>query len=154
MLDRSVIVDVIGEIGEVFPLRADATIGRLAATWARVLHDVPAEALRRAARAYLSSDARWFPTPGKLRSLALSGCDPTGPDDTTPVGRYQVWLLAGGIGRDEPCPVCDSVLAADPRSGRMTVRHDHQRHYEAGVPYEGERTGPTYGQQMQPSADG
>ncbi len=55
---------------------------------------------------------------------------------------YQEWLHGPGMGDGEPCPICGSVLETLPASGRVCIRHDHQRHYEASEDYHGQRTGP------------
>lgn len=138
MPTRAEVLEGLGGLAEVYPLRADATLLRLADVWMRVLGELEPGPFFAAVRQYERGDHRWFPTPGKIRALAVHHAPDTAqrrPD--TPAGRYKTWEQDGGLGHGKPCPICDSVLAVDPATQRLTVRHDAQRHREAGVGYSG-----------------
>ena len=142
MPGRADVMEALESLAEVFPLKADATIPRLADVWLRVLGDVELGAFRRAVRQYERGDHRWFPTPGKIRALALLDTPKQGtkrPD--TPQGRYLAWEQDGGLDRGDPCPVCGSVLdvGLDAPMRRIGIQHDHERHTAAGVTYSGYR---------------
>lgn len=116
---------------------------RLARTWLDVLRSLEPSQLDAAVKAYLSTDAQYLPTPGKLLAVAR---DVGGAGIALPLNlesRYRQWEaghLAGG------CPVCGSVIQQV--GTRFGVLHDHQKHFETGVGYVGQRTGPTRGGAM------
>jgi hypothetical protein len=108
-------------------------------------HVTPVE-LEEPVRRYLASDAQYWPKPGDLLKHAI-----TFREETRTAGRavgnlgkaYDAWERRGRRNEAEtgyePCPVCESVVEWNPLP---IVRHDHQRHYEAGIGYSGPRTGP------------
>lgn len=122
---------------------SDDEVARL---WAELLGDVSSEQLAQAVTTYLRDDHQFMPRPGTLRVLALKQRGGGMVDTETLEARYWAWEQHGyadavaGSGFS-PCPVCHAVVEPGTH-GRVEVRHDHDRHFAAGVSYVGPRTGP------------
>lgn len=124
------------------PKHGPQDVAEIATVFLRELDDLEAEAFRFGLNAYCKTETRYFPKPGELRGHARGHAAPA-PTSGTLAARYLRWEQEGYTavagGPFTPCPVCAAVVEFGPR---VLVRHDHQLHYDQGVPYIGPRTGP------------
>jgi hypothetical protein len=136
-LDMRGVLEKLGDV-HTSPAATEEDVTRLAETWLEVLGDLPLTSINRAVTVYLKSEKRFFPKPGEIRALARQYLE---PGVETLADRHAAWLRNGMSdrlgGRHTPCPVCGAELAF---YRRFEMRHDQQRHYEAGVGYAGEPT--------------
>jgi len=129
----------------IYRLPKGVEIPILAEEWYRQLRQFEAEDVTAAVEAYLSSEARFFPLPGSIKTLAYAARRQRGPDLGDLRAQYWRWFQDGMEG---PCPVCGAVLACltcgkiecRQDHGRLGVQHDHRRHMERGIPYVGPRS--------------
>lgn len=141
ILTKQDVARVLDRLATVYRVPKGTDITTLGDVWMRALVNVTADELQEATDAYLRSTARFFPKPGEL--LAMVPKRERSLDDGTLRGRYLVWFHGDGMAAHEPCPVCGSALdVSHAHGGRYVVLHDHQRHFETGIPYAGPRTGP------------
>lgn len=148
-LTADLMLEYLAELGNVYARpKHMPDADQMASVYTEVLCDVPAEAVRKAVREYLRSEAQFFPKPGQLRAMAHQFA----PALRSPSG-YARWVASGYRDPETrdllPCPACGSVL--EERDGRLNIWHDHERHRQAGVPYHGPRTGPVRDGRMLPA---
>jgi hypothetical protein len=144
-VSRTDVLVQLRRLAAVYGLRG-RDLEELAGEWYRVLGSLTSEALERAVTAYIAGEHRFWPAPGQIRKLARETAPVRGPEGLA--GEMARWY-AQGMGDGEPCPVCGSILACrgcGKRAGqscscyqRVEVRHDRQRHAEAGIGYAGPR---------------
>jgi len=129
-------LDLLQEAATVFSIPRDTQIDKMAETYSKVLGWFSMDILKQALQEYLTTEARRFPRPADLYSLAKDIAKAPAPNslrDTT-----MKWYQEGMYG---PCPVCNSVLEFAKADVMQTakVQHDSQLHREAGVPFFGPR---------------
>lgn len=110
----------------------------LATAYLEELRDLPSEVVVAAAGHYIREGGQWWPKVGVLRKAALEVRRQAGAVRRTGASAtYWAWERRGWRSEDGrevcPCPICEVLPEG---SGRLILRHDHQRHVEAGVvPY-------------------
>ena len=116
--------------------------------FAKLYHDIcgdlSREAFEQAIEAYLKSDARYFPKPGELCTLARQVPPVVSSNGGGLEIRYRAWER-NGMADGEPCPVCAAKL--EPHLVRITpegyrversyVAHDRHQHMAMGVGFVG-----------------
>ena len=125
------------------PKVAPAETIDFAKVWLRELGDLDIEVWRAGVSGYCKTSARYFPTPGEIRTIGQNVAHPS-VTEAGLAGACAAWertWAEAPLGKPIPCPVCGAVdgWSMNPPTTRRIVYHDADKHAAAGVPFPGLR---------------
>ena len=135
--DLATVLEAFGELQRAGYKRPEIprAIDDLAGAYLKVLADLPPAVVAAGTARFLrDTESRYWPKPAELRKHCLNARREVVTETRTGLGEdYMAWERRNRrdeAGNPSPCPVCGAALEP---AGRITWKHDYQRHRELGV---------------------